>query len=121
MKLKAKFAPRRDGSYGRVGEVPIDADGTVEIQDQSEAQRLIKVGTFEAFHFTTVEDAFQKEPAPKVTMIITNGDETCDLMQLDKEKLLWMAREEMELDVDGRFGEQKLRDTIFAHVNDKAD
>lgn len=118
MKLKAKFAPRRDGSYGRVGEVVIEADGTVEIADQTEAQRLIKVGTFEAYHFATVVDAIPKEAEPEpIKMIVSNGDETYDLMAMNKEHLLWLAREEMELDVDGRASEQKLREIIFAHAN----
>ena len=117
MKLKVTFPPRRDGSFGRVGTQAIDADGTVEIADEDEAARLIATGNFEPYTFKSVDDSLPKPPADApVTMIITNGDETVDLMTLDKERLLWMAREEMELDVSGRNSEATLREAIYAHV-----
>lgn len=46
MKLKATFPTRRDGTFGRVGELKIDNDGFVDVADKLEAERLISTGNF---------------------------------------------------------------------------
>jgi len=49
-------------------------------------------------------------------MLITNGEDTVNLLDLDKPELLAMAIE-MELEVTGRNSKNTIREAIFAHVN----
>lgn len=46
MKLKAKFAARRDGSFGKVLDYQIDESGIVEV-DEADVERLLGTGNFE--------------------------------------------------------------------------
>lgn len=114
MKLKATFATRRDKTFGHVGKHGIAADGTVEIPDRNEALRLIGTGNFAQADKDSNAD---KEDTPKDAMFITNGDQTIDLSLLNKSELLALARNDLEIEVDGRNGDRALRDAIFAHVN----
>lgn len=119
MKLKVMFAPRRDGSYGRVvnpkgapklsecPSYPVDESGVVEVPDDY-AQHLISTGNFVAV------DGQEQKPAED--MLITNGDTTINLMELDKPELLAIAKE-MNLDVDGRSNVQTLCAAIYVHAN----
>ncbi|MDO8310529.1 MAG: hypothetical protein Q7T25_01170 [Sideroxyarcus sp.] len=124
MKLKATFAPRRDGAYGRVVDTTdairmtegksylIDDNGIVDVPDEF-AQHLIDVG-----NFTRVDE---QEPGPPAgndasALLITNGDTTVDLMALDKPGLLAIANE-MNLGMNGKDNMQNLRAAIHAHAN----
>lgn len=120
MKLQAIYQARKDGSYGSVtitldGEkvaVKIGADGVVDIPDDQEAERLIGTGNFVALEGKKSEQA--KDEAE--TMLITNGDQTIDLLTLDKDALLELGRDEMGLPVTGRNSEKSLREAIYEHV-----
>lgn len=107
MKLKATFATRRDGSYGRVGTLNIEADGTVEVSDADEAQRLIRTGNFEP------ADKKSTKPADNTGMVITNGDEQIDLAVTSHADLLELAQE-IGLEVRGNASAKSLREAIFA-------
>lgn len=120
MKIKATFSKRRGGGYGSVTIVgangkpvalAIDADGIVDVPDEH-AARLINLG-----NFVSADGSQPKVDENLDEMFITNGDETIDLMELDKDKLLVMARDEMGLDVSGRNSAQTLREAILAHVS----
>lgn len=112
MKLRARFDPRRGGSYGVVGDYQIGTDGTVEVDD-SYGEWLLSLNN-NAWDRVGAAPVSDKEPAA-TEMTITNGDETINLMDLDKPELLAMAIE-MELDVSGRNGAQTIRDAIMKHV-----
>ena len=114
MKLKATFGPRRDGSFGHVGDQVIEVDGTVEIADKDEAVRLIGTGNFIQVKTSKPE---VDSTAGFGAMLIANGEEVIDLMTLDKDALLTLARDEMGLDVNGRNSEQKIREAILDYVN----
>jgi hypothetical protein len=116
MKLKATYPPRRDGNYGRIDGVQIEADGTVEIPDAQRGIALVHTG-----NFTAVGEIPAKQEDNLPEMMVSNGEVSVDLMTLGKDELLAMARDEMGLEVDGRYGEQKLRDAIMAHVSKEAD
>lgn len=119
MKIKATFPKRRDGGYGSVTIVvdgkpvalAIGADGVVDVPDEH-AARLINLG-----NFVSADGSKPKVEEKQEEMLITNGDETIDLMALDKDELLTMARDVMGLDVNGRNSAQTLREAILAHVN----
>jgi hypothetical protein len=118
MKFIAKFLPRRDGTFGKVFDKQINADGTIEADTDEFAAKLLATKNFEKYTVNSLEELEPKKPVEVVTMIITNADgETIDLMTLGKEELLWLGREEMELDVNGRNSEETLRNAIFAHVS----
>lgn len=125
MKLKATFAPRRDGAYGRVVNTegarrlnespsyPIDDKGIVDVPDEY-ARHLISTGNFVL--------AAGEELTPLPSMIIANGDGTViDLMELEKPALLQLANEIFNLNMHVQCGEKRLRDEIFAHVNKPAE
>jgi hypothetical protein len=118
MKFIAKFLPRRDGTFGKVFDKQINADGTIEADTDEFAAKLLATKNFEKYTVNSLEELEPKKPVEVVTMIITNADgETIDLMTLGKEELLWLGREELELDVNGRNSEETLRNAIFAHVS----
>lgn len=104
MKLKAKFGPGRDGRYGVVGKYPINSDGTVEVDD-GYGEWLLGLNN-------NCWDLVGAEPAE---MIITNGDETINLMELDKPELMDVANK-MDLDVNGRSSVRTIRDAIMKYV-----
>lgn len=112
MKLKARFDPCRDGSYGVVGDYQIGPDGTVEVDD-AYGEWLLSLNN-NAWDLVGAAPVAAEDPAaPEMT--ITNGDETINLMDLDKPELLAMAID-MELEVSGRNSAQTIRDAIMAHV-----
>ena len=117
MKLQANFLPRRDGTFGRVGDYVIDPDGTVEIADHNEAVRLVGTGNFvKAPAKEPEKEPDAKKPEP---MLISKGpslDDTLDLMTLSKDQLLTLARDELELEVSGRNSEQTIREAIMAYI-----
>lgn len=127
MKITATFPKRKDGSFGRVFDPKagpkgthyvIGNDGVVDVPDDF-AETLINIGNFTG-------DA-PKKPAQSNTdgddkndpqkMLITNGEETIDLMAMDKDALLALGRDTMGLNVDGRNNEQTIRAAIYDHVN----
>lgn len=115
MKLTATFPPRRDGTYGAIYGHKIDKDGTVELDD-GDAENALATGNFKTDEpvsnvYADADNGGNAAPE----MIITNGDETINLLDLDKPELLAMAIE-MELEVTGRNSAQTIRDAIMAHV-----
>lgn len=118
MKIKATFPKRRDGSYGSVTiktnskpvALVIDADGIVDVPDEH-AARLINLGNFVS------ADGSQPKVDQNEDMLITNGDETIDLLTLDKDGLFDLANSVMGLNMHPKCGEAKLRAAIYEHVN----
>lgn len=119
MKIKATFPKRRDGGFGSVTIVgangkpvvlAIGADGIVDVPDEH-AARLINLGNFIS------ANGSQPKVDQNEDMLITNGDETIDLMTLDKKALLELANGVMGLGMHPKCGEAKLRDAIYQHVN----
>lgn len=105
MKLKAKYGPRRDGSYGKVMEYKIGDDGIVEVADEH-VEFLLNTNNFELAE----EEAGNGGDGE---MLIQNGDETIDLMTLDRDALMELANGEMKLGVHPRTGVDKLRAAIM--------
>lgn len=110
MKIKATFPPRRDGTYGRAGEYVIGADGIVDVPDDV-AQMYLNTKNFIAV------EAADHGGDGKPEMIITNGEQSIDLMALDKTALLALANENMGLGLHHKTGETKLREAIMAFVS----
>lgn len=126
MELKALFPKRRDGGYGSVTlvinnkRVPhaIGSDGIVTVPDEYAA------GLIGTRNFIAAEDALPvasaNTPSTEQTgcqqMLITNGEETADLMTMNKSALLELSKE-MGLEFTARNSVQTLRDGIYAHVN----
>ena len=104
-KLKAKYGPRRDGSYGKVMEYKIGDDGIVEVADEH-VEFLLGTNNFELAE-EEAGDGGEGE------MLIQNGDETIDLMTLDKTALLALANGEMGLKLHHQTGVVKLRAAIM--------
>lgn len=122
MKLTATFPKRRDGTYGSVTvidddgkrtEYKIDANGTVEIPDEH-ALVVLSAGNFTSPDAPAGNSGKKPDNNPE-TMLITNGDQTIDLMTLNQTELHDLCRE-LDLKFDARTGEKKLRDAIVAHV-----
>lgn len=117
MKIKAIYPKRRDGSFGSVTVevkgrrvvLPIGNDGIVDVPDEH-AARLINLG-----NFVSADGSQPKEK--QEGMLITNGDKTIDLMELDKATLLDIANGVMRLNMHQKCGEAKLRDAIYNHAN----
>ena len=97
MKIKVCFIPRRDGTYGSVGEFEIGADGTLDVPGDY-AEKLIATGNFIEFN--------HKEP-----MLITNGEETIDLMAMNKTELRELMKE-VGVTIQGNPGEARIREEI---------
>jgi hypothetical protein len=112
MKIIAIFQRRRDGSFGSVFGHQIEADGSVEVSE-SEAEHLLGTGNFID---PEAKPGQISSGSGAAEMIITNGEDTINLLDLDKPELLAMAID-MELEVTGRNSAQTIRDAIFAHVN----
>lgn len=110
MKLKAKFSPRRDGSFGKVMDYQIDAQGVVDVADEH-VEFLLGTGNFE------LAEAAEDECAGGDTeMPIQNGEQTINLMAMDKAELLALANDEMGLKLHHKIGVDKLRAAIMAYV-----
>lgn len=98
MKIKATFKPRKDGTFGTIhpGDLEISSDGTVDVSDEY-AETLIATGNFTA--------------DLEVPMLITNGEETIDLMAMGKPELRDMMKE-VGITMQGNPGEAKIREAI---------
>lgn len=112
MKLKVKFEPRRDGSFGQVLGYKIGADGTVDVSDEH-AEILLGTDNFELAE--SVEGAGSE--SCNDVMLIQNGEQTIDLMTLDKDALMALANDEMGLSLHPRTGEVKIRAAIVEFCN----
>lgn len=110
MKLKAKYAPRRDGSFGRVMEYQINEQGEVDVADEH-VEFLLGTGNFE------LAEAGDDEGAGGDEMLIQNGEQTIDLMALNKDELMELANNEMGLSLHPRTGEVKIRAAIVEFCN----
>lgn len=104
-KLKAKYGPRRDGSFGKVMDYQIDEHGEVEVADEH-VEFLLGTGNFEPVDAESVNGGDGE-------MLIQNGDETIDLLKLDRDALMELANGEMKLGVHPRTGVDKLRAAIM--------
>ena len=102
MKIKACFAPRRDGIYGKVGGFEISADGTLDVPDDY-AGKLIATGNFIEFNH-------------KESMLITNGEETIDLMAMNKDELRELMTE-VGVTIMGNPGEARIRKEIVQKLS----
>lgn len=102
MKIKVCFIPRRDGTYGSVGEFEIGADGTLEVPDDY-AEKLIATGNFVEFNY-------------KESMLITNGEETIDLMAMNKDELRELMQE-VGVSIMGNPGEARIRKEIVQKLS----
>lgn len=119
MKIKAIYPKRRDGSFGSVTievkgkriALPIGNDGIVDVPDEH-AAKLINLG-----NFVSTDGSKPKIDENLKEMLITNGDETIDLLTLDKGALLELANGTMGLNMHPKCGEAKLRNAIYEHVN----
>lgn len=115
MKLQATYSARRgekkfsDITMPDKTKYEIDNDGFVTVDDEEHAEYLLDTGNFKN------GDEEIDKPKP---MIIKNGDEEVDLMTLDKAALLALANEEMDLGIDARTGEKKIRIAIMEYVAD---
>lgn len=117
MKLKARFDPRRGGSYGMVGKYPISNDGTVEVDD-TYGEWLLSLNNNAWDRAGAIADTGNTGNDSGMTLtreIEGGGMEIIDLMDLDKPELLAMAIE-IELEVSGRNSAQTIREAIMAHV-----
>lgn len=108
MKLKVKYAPRRDGSFGQVLGYKIGADGTVDVSDEH-AEILLGTDNFER--------AEPSKGSAGDAMLIQNGDQTIDLMTLGKAELMALANDEMGLALHPNTGEAKIRTAIVEFCN----
>ncbi len=111
MKLKAKFSPRRDGSYGKVMDYRIDEHGVVDVTDEDHVDSILATGNFEP-----ADTSDKDEGADGNEMLIQNGDQTIDLMAMDKAELMALANDEMGLALHPRTGEAKIRAAIVDYV-----
>ena len=102
MKIKVCFIPRRDGTYGQVGGFEIGADGTLDVPDDY-AETLIETGNFTEFN--------SNEP-----MLITNGEETIDLMAMSKPELRELMKE-VGVTIQGNPGEARIREEIVQKLS----
>ena len=105
MKIKATFKPRKDGTFGKIhrihGDLEINSDGTVDVSDEY-AATLIATGNF-------TENYAESELV--TPMLITNGEETIDLMPKSKADLRDIMKK-AGITMLGNPGEAKIREAI---------
>lgn len=110
-KLKAKYGPRRDGSYGKVMEYKIGDDGIVDVAEEH-VEFLLNTNNFELAE-EEAGNGGNGSNGGDGEMLIQSGDETIDLMKLDRDALMELANGEMKLGVHPRTGVDKLRAAIM--------